>query len=127
MPLPPGLARFNKSVSNRLLRPVARRVPGFGVLRHRGRNTDTRYETPLNVFRDGSRFIVALTYGENVDWLKNVRSSSGAELIMRGRVVAVGPPQDLTTDEGLDALPAPVGLALKSIGVTGFVAFPLRD
>lgn len=127
MPLPQRLARFNKSFSNRLLRPLARVAPGFGVLRHRGRKTGAQYETPLNLFRDDSRFIVALTYGEDVDWLKNARSSSENEVITRGEVIAVAPPLDLKTDVGMAAVPSPVRLILRTLDVSGFVAFPVLD
>jgi deazaflavin-dependent oxidoreductase (nitroreductase family) len=126
MPLPGGLARFNKSFTNRLLGPFASITPGFGVLRHPGRNSGTRYETPLNVFRDDTRLIVALTYGEDVDWLKNARSSAGAEIVSRGEVIAVGPPHDVATEEGMAAVPPPVRVILEALGVTGFVAFPLE-
>lgn len=127
MPLPEELARFNKSFSNRLLRPLARVMPGFGVLHHRGRNTGTKYETPLNVFRGEGRFIVALTYGDDVDWLKNARSSSDSEIVSRGEVIALGRPYDLTTEEGMAAMPGPVRLILEALDVTGFVAFPVAD
>lgn len=125
MPLPEGLAEFNKRVSNKLMRPFARRAPGFGVLRHQGRRTGARYETPVNVFRDDSRFIVALTYGENVDWLENARASSGNEIVTRGRTIGVGRPYELTTEEGMTAMPAPVRFVLSTLDVTGFVAFPV--
>lgn len=127
MPLPEGLARFNKKFSNRLLLPLARVMPGFGVLHHRGRKTGTRYATPLNVFRDEGRFIVALTYGADVDWLKNARSSTGVEILTRGEVAALEPPLDLSTEEGMAAMPVPVRLILEALDVTGFVAFPVAD
>jgi deazaflavin-dependent oxidoreductase (nitroreductase family) len=127
MPLPEGLARFNRKFSNRLLRPLARVMPGFGVLRHRGRNTGARYETPLNVFKGDGRFIVALTYGGDVDWLKNARSSGDTEIVTRGRVIAVGRPNDLASEEGMAAMPAPVRFILDALEVTGFVEFPVAD
>ena len=36
MPLPKGLARFNLRVTNRVLGPVAARLPGFGIVIHVG-------------------------------------------------------------------------------------------
>lgn len=42
-----GMARFNRQVLNRLTRPLARHLPGFGVIIHRGRRTDRLYKTPL--------------------------------------------------------------------------------
>ena len=57
------MARFNRQVLNHLTRPIARRLPGFGVIIHRGRRSGRTYETPVNVFRRGDGYVVALTYG----------------------------------------------------------------
>ena len=57
-----GIARFNRQVLNRLTRPLARHLPGFGVIIHRGRRTDRLYKTPVNVFRHDGDYVVALTY-----------------------------------------------------------------
>lgn len=126
MPLPESLARFNRVVSNKLTRPFARYLPGFGVLRHRGRKTGQVYETPLNVWQDEGRLVVALTYGRDVDWLRNAIASESSELIIRGEVIEVGKPADLAYEEGAATVPAPVKLILSALGVTGFVAFPMR-
>ena len=68
------MARFNRQVLNHLMRPVARYLPGFGVVIHRGRRSGRIYETPVNVFRRGDGYVVALTYGAGADWVKNVLS-----------------------------------------------------
>lgn len=127
MPLPESLARFNRVVSNRVMRPLALIAPGFGVLHHRGRRTGKEYQTPLNVFQDGDRLIVALTYGEDVDWLKNARSSAQSHFILRGKRVKVGTPVDVPSSEGLATIPAPVTWMLKLLGVSKYVAFPIID
>ena len=127
MPLPLGLARLNRVFTNRLMRPLARLAPGFGVLQHRGRKSGLDFETPLNVFREGDRLIVALTYGEDVDWLKNARVSHESMFIMGGKPVRVGAPVEIPTEEGLDVMPALVAAVLNLIDVTGFVAFPVID
>lgn len=125
MPLPKGLARFNRAVTNEITRPFARHLPGFGVLRHVGRNSGEVYETPLNVWRDGDRLVVALTYGRDVDWLKNARTSGAAEIVMGGEVITVGAPVSSTQAEGMSVMPAPVRITLTALGVTEFVAFPI--
>ena len=127
MPLPRALARFNRDYLNKLIRPFARLVPGFGVLQHRGRQSNTAYETPLTVFRGDGRVVVALTYGEDVDWLKNAMASDGSRFIMGGQRVAVGKPHLISREEGLSAVPRPVRAVLEAIGITGFVAFPILD
>ena len=127
MPLPEELARFNKRFSNKLIRPLARVMPGLGVLHHRGRKTGTKYETPLNVFRDGQRLVVPLTYGEKVDWLRNARAAPRNEIVSRGELIDVGMPYPISTEAGMATVPAPVRMALSRLGVTGFVAFPRNE
>lgn len=126
MPLPEGLARFNRRFSNRVMRPLARVAPGFGVVVHKGRKTGRAYETPVNVFRDGDRFVVALTYGEDVDWLENARVSERNEIVTRAKTVGVGRPYEVPTDEGMAIVPGPVRMVLQALDVTRFVAFPIE-
>jgi deazaflavin-dependent oxidoreductase (nitroreductase family) len=84
VPLPGWLARLNRRVTNPVLRPVAGRLPGFGVVLHRGRRSGRLYRTPVNVFQVGRRFLVVLTYGPNVDWVKNVLAAGGCQILHRG-------------------------------------------
>lgn len=80
MPFPGWIARVNLHVTNRLLSPLARRLPGMGVLIHSGRKTHRQYETPVMVFRRGDRMIIALTYGRESQWVHNVVAARGCEL-----------------------------------------------
>lgn len=87
MPIPLAVGRLNKSGLNHLTRPLMRHLPGFGVVRHRGRRSGRVYETPVNVFPTADGFVIALTYGTGTDWLKNVLAAGGCELQTRGRWV----------------------------------------
>jgi deazaflavin-dependent oxidoreductase (nitroreductase family) len=98
MPLPDWLARFNRRVTNRMAARVADRLPGFGVIVHRGRATGRTYRTPVNVFERGSRFVVALTYGPDRDWVRNVIAAGGCEVETRGRVIHAGSPRLVVDD-----------------------------
>jgi len=43
------------------------------------------------VFRDGNRFLIALTYGgEHTEWVKNVVTAGGGELRTGGRTYETG-------------------------------------
>ena len=85
MPIPRGLRQVNKVALNRVTRSLFPWLPGLGVVVHRGRSSGKAYRTPVNVFpRPGGRFIVALTYGPDTDWVKNVLAAGGCELITRG-------------------------------------------
>lgn len=127
MPLPKGLARLNRSVSNKVMMPLASRLGGFAVLEHKGRNTGRTYRTPVNVFADDGHLVVALTYGSDVDWLKNVRAAEGALFVVKGEEVLVGAPLDLSRAEGYKRVPRSVQLILAALDVSEFVAFPILE
>ena len=121
MPIPLAVARFNRVVTNRLTGRLARYLPMFGVLVHTGRRTHRQYRTPLNVFvRDPDHFLIALTYGPEVEWLKNLKASSGGQLETRGQMWAVTEPR-VFHDERRAKMPQPVRLVLGLARVYDFV------
>jgi deazaflavin-dependent oxidoreductase (nitroreductase family) len=84
MPLPRTLARWNKVGLNRVTKRVAPWMPGFGVVTHAGRRSGRRFQTPVNVFPAEDGYLLALTYGPDSDWVKNVMAAGGCELVTRG-------------------------------------------
>jgi deazaflavin-dependent oxidoreductase (nitroreductase family) len=80
------LARVNRRAANHLTAPFARYVPGFGVIIHRGRKTDRVYQTPVMVFAAPDGYTVALIYGAESQWVKNVIAARGCDLQTRGRL-----------------------------------------
>lgn len=127
MPLPEALARLNRLVTNRITSPFASRLPGFALLHHTGRVTGSSYATPLNAWRRESEVVVALTYGEEVDWLANARATTPSTMVMEGVSLRVGRPRDLDTESGMRAVPGFVRPLLRALDVTGFVAFPVES
>jgi deazaflavin-dependent oxidoreductase (nitroreductase family) len=125
MPLPPWLARFNRTVTNRVARPVAALLPGFAIVRHRGRRTGRIYRTPVNLFRGGDSVVIALTYGPDRDWVRNVIAAGGCEVESRRRVVHLKDPR-LVTDTHRSLVPAPVRPVLRAIDVTQFLVLTTR-
>lgn len=120
MPLPKRLARFNLRVTNRLARPLASRLPWFGVLTHRGRRSGWLYRTPVNLFRIPNWYVVALTYGPDTQWVRNVLEAGECELQTRGRWVRLNGPR-LITDENRRLVPPPVRPILCVLGVDRFM------
>jgi deazaflavin-dependent oxidoreductase (nitroreductase family) len=106
---------------NPLTRPVAGRLPTFGIVTHKGRKTGRTYRTPVNVFRRGDDYIFFLTYGSEVQWVKNVRAAGSCWLETRGRIVELVDPE-LVTDPELRPAPLPVRLIERRIaGVTQYL------
>jgi deazaflavin-dependent oxidoreductase (nitroreductase family) len=124
MPLPRSVARMNRRVTNRLLGGLATHLPGFGVLIHTGRTSRRQYRTPVNIFRRGDRYIIALTYGPNADWVRNVLAEGGCTLETRGRTLRLSSPR-LFRDERRYAVPAPVRLVLGLVNVSDFLELTL--
>jgi len=130
MPLPRSVARFNRRVTNRLLGPLAPHLPGFGVVVHTGRKTHRLYRTPVNVFRRPGGYVIALTYGPDADWVRNVLASGGCALETRGRTLRLTRPR-LFHDERRRAVPAPlrlIGGALGALaGISDFLDLTLEE
>ena len=93
MALPRWLARFNVAVTNRLMLPIARVLPWFGIVEHTGRRSGRHYQTPVNVFRRGDRYTFALTYGPQSEWVRNVVAAGGCTLVTGGRRVRLTDPR----------------------------------
>jgi len=114
------VAHFNRRVTNRLTRPLARRLPGFGVVVHQGRRSKRRYETPVNVFRSADGYVIALTYGTGSDWVRNVLAAGGCDLITRGREERLTFPE-IRHDERQRVVPWLLRPVLRLLRVTDFL------
>jgi deazaflavin-dependent oxidoreductase (nitroreductase family) len=120
MPIPHWIARFNRQVTNRLTLRVAPVLPGFGVVVHTGRQSGRRYRTPVNVFARRGGFVIALTYGPDSQWVRNVMASGGCALTTRGRTWQLTRPR-LLHDERHLAVPPPVRVGLGLLHADDFL------
>ena len=114
------LKPFTTHVFNRFSRLFAGWLPGFELLVYRGRKSGKGYRTPMNVFRRDDEYVFALTYGPDVQWVKNILAAGGCDLVTRGRTVRLVEPM-LFTDPKRSAMPLPVRLFLEPMRVTEFL------
>jgi deazaflavin-dependent oxidoreductase (nitroreductase family) len=91
-------ARFNKRVTNRVQGLYAWLLPPWAVILHRGRRSGSRYRTPLFAFRRDRTLVIALLYGEESDWLRNLRAAGG-QVVRVGRTFTVRPPEVIDTSD----------------------------
>ncbi len=105
---------------NRLARHFAGWMPLLGILEVPGRKSGRIHQTPLNVFRDGEDWIVALTYGSDVQWLKNVVAAGGCRLISRRKTYDLVNPR-VFVDESRHLMPFPVRQFLGLLRVSEFL------
>jgi deazaflavin-dependent oxidoreductase (nitroreductase family) len=121
MPIPKRVARWNKVGVNRVVQHVAPWLPGLALVVHRGRRSGRTYRTPVNVFGTDDGFIMALTYGPDTDWVKNVQAAGGCELRTRGRVVRVAQ-RRVYRDETRRGIRPVERQVLRLIGVADFLS-----
>ena len=114
------MAHFNRRVTNHFARPLARWLPGFGVVLHTGRRSRRQYRTPVNVFAASGGYVIALTYGADSDWVKNVLAAGGCDLVRRGRLAHLTAPE-IFHDESRRHVPRVVLAMLRLLGVADFM------
>lgn len=95
--------------------PVARAlagrrwVPLWALIRHRGRRSDTAYETPIAVVptTDASIVMIGLPWGAKTNWARNVIAADRASLRWKGRDIELVHPRivDGTEAEALAKAP----------------------
>jgi deazaflavin-dependent oxidoreductase (nitroreductase family) len=120
MPIPKAVARLNRMGLNRLTRRIAPWAPGFGVVVHQGRRSGKSYQTPVNVFPTPDGVRIALTYGADSQWVRNVLAAGGAEVVTRGRRLRLVEPV-IVRDEQRTMMPVGVRSALGAIRVDDFM------
>jgi deazaflavin-dependent oxidoreductase (nitroreductase family) len=113
-----------RSFTSKVINPITRRfagwMPGFAILTHVGRTSGKTYRTPINVFRRGYHYVFVLTYGSNVQWLKNIFAAGSVEMRTRGRDIHLVEPE-LIIDPELRLVPAFLRLPGKLNLVTEFL------
>jgi deazaflavin-dependent oxidoreductase (nitroreductase family) len=63
------------------------------VIRHVGRTSGRAYETPVQAVPTADGFVIALPYGPNTDWLKNVVTRGSATIVHEGLTAEVDRPE----------------------------------
>ena len=102
-----AVRRFNRAFTNpRAMRKAG--TPGVraSIVRHVGRTSGRTYETPVEAFATDDGFLVALPYGPDTDWLKNVLASGSATIVDDGNTYLVDQPQLVPTTVAAPHLPA---------------------
>jgi hypothetical protein len=111
--------RVIRPFTTHVVNPIARRfaswLPGFGILEHRGRRSGR-----LNVFRRDDWYVFALTYGADVEWVKNVVAAGGCILRTRGRAVRLIEPE-VFVDPRRRLMPLVVRIVLRFDRATEFL------
>ena len=121
---PPTRMRVLLPFTTRFFNPISRRfagwLPWFGILVYPGRKSGKEYRTPINAFKRGESYVFALTYGSDVQWVKNILASGGCTMRTMGRDVRLTGPE-LFVDPAAREMPWIVRVVLRLNRVTEFL------
>jgi len=126
MPAPRWLAVVTHRALNPVTRPVAARVPGYGVIEQKGRKTGLVYQTPVMAFRRSGRIIVPLTYGRQSQWVHNVLSAGGCRITTGGKTLGIVQAR-VYHDPAHAEAPKLIGMGLKVIRVDDFLELRVSE
>ncbi|MBE0688316.1 MAG: nitroreductase [Anaerolineaceae bacterium] len=101
-----GIRYFNKYIFNHLTLLFAGTDIGpFSKLIHKGRKSGKTFHTPVLATYVGNTVIIPLSYGEQVDWLRNIIAAGGCEIIYRKNRKTTTNPEVVTGKVALSLLP----------------------
>lgn len=125
MPIPLFIGKVNRRFLNRLTSRFAGRIPPLAIVEHRGRRSGKIYRTPVLAFPYDEGFDIALVYGPETDWVRNVLAEAGCVLEYRGRRIALTEPTRFETLPASASLPALIRLGLTLLRVNDYLRLRL--
>jgi deazaflavin-dependent oxidoreductase (nitroreductase family) len=106
---------------NRVTGRVARSGHGpFSLIRHVGRKSGRTYETPVILAKAPEGFIAELTYGDDVNWYRNIVAAGGCVVIHHRVEYGVNRIELFEAKRGREAFPAPFRTILQATGRSEF-------
>ncbi len=119
---PNSIRYFNKHVLNRLTGKVARSAWGpFTLVCHVGRRSGKNYETPIIAIPAGGGFLVALTYGPDVDWYRNIMAAGKCSLLWHHHEYTIEKIEPMDRKKALPHFPRFERMVLGLFGIQHFV------
>ncbi|MGB3697321.1 MAG: nitroreductase family deazaflavin-dependent oxidoreductase [Gordonia sp. (in: high G+C Gram-positive bacteria)] len=98
MKVPHIVARANKYVTNPIQGLWAGRIAPWAVVEHVGRRSNRDYRTPVLAFVEDDRVSIALNYGADADWVRNVVAAGQFTLYRSGKALRIAGVRVLPAD-----------------------------
>jgi deazaflavin-dependent oxidoreductase (nitroreductase family) len=107
---------------SRAMRPYVLKSAGTpgayaSVVRHVGRTSGQPYETPITAVSTDDGFVIALPYGSEADWVKNVLAAGTAILVHEGTTYTIVKPQIVPLADVVEAFSSNDQRAHRLFGV----------
>jgi deazaflavin-dependent oxidoreductase (nitroreductase family) len=106
------LALLNRTLNPLTLRAGRRGRGPFSIVEHVGRKSGRAYEAPLILARVPEGLVAELTYGDGVNWYRNV-VAGGGRVLHRGRWYRITAVEPYGVKEGLRAFGPPASWVLR--------------
>jgi deazaflavin-dependent oxidoreductase (nitroreductase family) len=101
---------------NPAVKRVARFLPTFAVIKHRGRKSGRSYETVVNAYRKRSVLAILLGHGK-ADWVRNVLAAGEADVRLFGRDLHITNLRVVSAGADTEGLPLIARLGGRRVGV----------
>lgn len=119
-----AIGTFLKHTLNPLTIRLARGASSpFALVRHVGRTSGKRYETPIIVQPTAGGLVIELTYGDQVDWYRNVRAAGGCVILFHRVEYVIDGFEPMTAAEGMAAFTPGQQRVLRMLRREHFVKF----
>jgi deazaflavin-dependent oxidoreductase (nitroreductase family) len=116
MLFPAWVDRLQIRYMNPAVRRIARFLPTFAVIKHRGRKSGRSYETVVNAYRKRNVLAILMGHG-NADWVKNVVAAGEADVRLFGRDLHVTNARVVPAGADAEGLPWIARLGGRRVGV----------
>jgi deazaflavin-dependent oxidoreductase (nitroreductase family) len=77
----------------------------FSVVYHIGRQSGRTYRTPVLASYVEDKIIIPLSYGEDVDWLRNILAQDDCEIVRKNTRIGATNPEVIDSATALAILP----------------------
>jgi len=119
---------INKFVTNKILIHVSGKKFGhFVILSHVGRKSGKLYRIPIIAEPVTNGFVIALTYGKNVDWYANVMAKGSCSILWKNKEYFLIHPELIDKEIGVMAFPAIFRSGLRTMGVQYYLRLEIQQ
>jgi deazaflavin-dependent oxidoreductase (nitroreductase family) len=123
---PSPVARVTRAIARTtapLSRPLAGRrpFPLWAVVHHRGRRSGRAYAVTVAIRASADAFTIALPWGEETQWLRNVVAANGCSVRWRGTDHVATTPRIIGFEDAAGAFRPIQRFVLRAAGVRSFL------
>jgi hypothetical protein len=122
MKIPDRVRYFNKRYLNKIMFLIAGKPhSGIALLTHKGRVSGKVFQIPIMAAACPGGFVFALTYGQGVDWYKNLQAAGWGRLKWHGVDYLLRNPRLINAREGQSMFRTIKGAILRVIRIENFI------